>query len=541
MERVLIITIFNLILIASSVYAGVSKSERMVVIENEIPYGEGSGGVVVRGTKVTALLQVESLAARRIMVDYELRVPKWFKPIRVPPEINMVKMKDSFLLLTSFELVTNRDKWFDTLEFFIPDNVSLGKYRLFSWANLKDENIGHIRIEQDNVLEVIDAGRLKDLVKLSEVIIPTNEEGKEEGRHKPSTILVRSKGNLLKLLFGKEEKPYEPSSYVSVRLKNDSESDLNVVLRLDFLDPVTGKKVDGFEPPLLPEHEMVLPEKEGVYQLLRLQARTETKTVLPIYAEKNITLPGNYLASIRVELFGTGLILDERRVPVEVVSPRLVPTIVTFVAILVSLSTLMGVYLKRDMVLKMKTRDLVTIALFGAVIFVTVSLPGNILWRFAHVFLGPFSFLITGFFYEVINYILLTALIVLIPRPGVATLTIILNSLMNDLVFGGLSAPSLLDMGVSAIFLEAAFYLAGITKGDCDLGNKQILIAMSTCGLADMVIGFVSLNIFMLFYRLYYATWFIAMYLIIGGFIYTAIAVPFGFRLGMRLRMVAGE
>ena len=541
MERMLIITILGLILIAPSAHAGVSKPERMVVIRNEIPYGEMGTGVVVRGSKITALLQVESLSLKRIKVNYELKIPRCLKPTKIPSGMKLIKAEDSFLFSTSFELVTNRDKWFDTLELFIPQNVSVGKYGISSWANLKDEKVGHIRIEQKNVVEVIDAGRLKELVKISEVIIPTNEEGKEEEGHKKNTIVMRSKGNLLKFLPGKEEKPYEPISYVRVRLKNDSESDLNVILRLDFLDPVTGKKVDGFEPLLLPQHERILPKKEGVYQLLKLKARSQTKTVLPIFAEKSITLPGSYLSSIKAELFGTDLILDERSISVEVVSSRLVPTLVTFAAILISLFTFIGIYLKKDLILKMKTRDLITIALFGAIIFVTVSLPGNILWQFAHVFLGPFSFLITGFFYEVINYILLTALIVLIPRPGVATLTIILNSLMNDLVFGGLSAPSLLDMGVSAIFLEAAFYLAGITKGDCDLGNKQILIAMSTCGLADMVIGFVSLNIFMLFYRLYYATWFIAMYLIIGGFIYTAIAVPFGFKLGKSLRMVAGE
>jgi hypothetical protein len=537
----LIITIFNLILIASSVYSGVSKTERMMVIKNEIPYGEMGTGVIVRGSKVTALLQVESLSLKRLNVNYELKIPWCLKPIKIPSEMKLIRAKDSFFLLTSFELVTTRDKWFDTLELFIPDNVPLGKYRISSWANFKDEKVGHIRIKQDNVIEVIDAGRIKDFVKISEVIIPTNEEGKEEGRHKQNTILVRSKGNLLKLLLGKEEKPSEPTSYMSVKLKNDLESDLNVILRLDFLDPLTGKKVDGFEPLLLPEHERILPEKEGVYQLLRLQARTEIKTVLPIFAEKSITLPGDYLSSIRVELFGTDLILDERKIPIEVVSSRLVPTMVTFAAILISLSTFMGIYLKRDMILKMKTRDLITIALFGAIIFVTVSLPGNILWRFAHVLLGPFSFLITGFFYEIINYILLTALIVLIPRPGVATLAIILKSLMNDLFFGGLSATSLLNIGVSAILLEAAFYLAGITKGNRELRNKQILIAMLTCGLADTVIGFVSLNLYMLLYRLYYATWFITMYLIIGGFIYTAIAVPFGFKLGKRLRMVVGE
>ena len=97
---------------------------------------------------------------------------------------------------------------------------------------------------------------------------------------------------------------------------------------------------------------------------------------------------------------------------------------------------------------------------------------------------------------------------------------------------------SLLNVGVTVIMSEGAFYFCGITRNPAAPDRKKIALAAVCCGLADVVISFVSFNMIMFLYRLYYEFWYIVMYLLISGFLYTVLAVPFGIRLGMRLKAV---
>ena len=96
----------------------------------------------------------------------------------------------------------------------------------------------------------------------------------------------------------------------------------------------------------------------------------------------------------------------------------------------------------------------------------------------------------------------------------------------------------LLNVGVTVIMSEGAFYLCGITRDPATPKGKKIALAAVCCGLADVIISFVSFNMIMFLYRLYYELWYIVMYLLISGFLYTVLAVPFGIRLGIRLKAV---
>lgn len=187
----------------------------------------------------------------------------------------------------------------------------------------------------------------------------------------------------------------------------------------------------------------------------------------------------------------------------------------------------------------MNGKDLILIALFGTVIFAVVNIPGTILFNVAHVLLGPFSFFLTGFFYEVIFYLLLISLLVLIPRTGVVTLAIMVRFLMSSFILGEFSPVSFLYYPTMAVVLEGAVYLSGISKESRNFSKRRIMVAAVTLGLADAYLSFVSFNLSMLFYRLYYANWYIGIYIVINGFLFTFLAVPFGFSLGKRLRAVS--
>lgn len=53
-----------------------------------------------------------------------------------------------------------------------------------------------------------------------------------------------------------------------------------------------------------------------------------------------------------------------------------------------------------------------------------------------------------------------------------------------------------------------------------------------------MVSGYVSFSVWMILYRLFYSDWYIAVNLLINGFLYTFIGTWFGISLGNRLKKV---
>ena len=60
-------------------------------------------------------------------------------------------------------------------------------------------------------------------------------------------------------------------------------------------------------------------------------------------------------------------------------------------------------------------------------------------------------------------------------------------------------------------------------------------------GVADALITFVNLEQMMFFYRLYYADWYLALYMLINGLLYSAVGSWLGYKLGLKLRQVMGE
>mgnify|MGYP000476629019 FL=1 len=60
-------------------------------------------------------------------------------------------------------------------------------------------------------------------------------------------------------------------------------------------------------------------------------------------------------------------------------------------------------------------------------------------------------------------------------------------------------------------------------------------------GMCDALITLVNMEQMMFLYRLYYADWFIVLYMVINGFLYSSIGWWTGWHIGRRLRQVMGE
>lgn len=531
--------IFNLVFVSPAFPEIATCHDQPVVIANEIPYGKKGGGLAAKGSSVTALFQVESRTEKDLTINYEIRIPKPLMPQGIPDDMQVEDLKSAYLLTTTFSLTTEFDRWYRTVEIELPENISEALYEILSVAKIPEASGSICKEFKQDRLEVVDKKRFSQFFDIKEVIIPVDEMGEPQEKEKKNSVLLKTKNSILTsfLLQEKDDiNTFEPSAYAAVVIENKAASDASILVTLKILDPETKAEMRGFEPLLPPGHGGL--SLKGIYRLVKIKPESCEKVVLPIYAEEGVALAGRYLAQFELRHFGTNTVLSGKEIPIDVLTRRIIPVLTTIFALVGSVCTLFWLYWKRKKFLNLKTKDLITIALFGTCMFAAVSLPGTIVWRFAHGVLGPFSFLITGFFYEIVHYILLTALVVLIPRVGVVALAIILKALMTDIVFGGFSPMSLLNVGITVIMSEGALYLCGITRDPAVPKGKKIALAAVCCGLADVVISFVSFNMIMFLYRLYYEFWYIVMYLLISGFLYTVLAVPFGIRLGMRLKAV---
>jgi hypothetical protein len=213
--------------------------------------------------------------------------------------------------------------------------------------------------------------------------------------------------------------------------------------------------------------------------------------------------------------------------------------------LVVATGGIFGFYRRRRLLAGMKTRWLVTIALFGTTSFAMVNVPATFLNDVFHIILGPFGGLVTGLFHGVFLYMLIVSLVILLPYPGAVALMTVVRMLLSMLAFGNVSPVSVLFYGVQAISLELMLYVAGITRGGkamlINLGWKQLLTIVMICGVADALSTYINLQALSFLYRLFYADWYIMLCVLVNGFLYTAVGAACGVYLGRELGKIGGD
>jgi len=522
-------------------------ASQKVVIANEIPYGENESALLAAGSAITGLLCVENRRQEDVRIDLTVETLLSLDPGAGENRLSVVKEGDRSTIHTSFSLEVEGQKWFSPLSITIPEDASPGEYVIVSTARATSgegvEELHHIAR-----LKVVSKEGIAGLFDLGEALLPSNEKGEPEERQERNTVLIKGEKSFWRGMVedrkGSNRMEVKPAAYVTAPVENRTPCRALLLVRMDVLDPRNGKRAPGFEIPYAAEHGDALGE-EAVYQVEDVAPGSIERVVLPVYTNEDTVEPGVYTARIRVFLFGTNIEAGHREWTVKVVGTRRMPAVMTILALCTAMTGIGFSFWKRKRLFNMKGRELILIALFGTVIFAVVNIPGTLLSNIANVLLGPFSFLLTGFFYETLFYILLAALIVLIPRTGVVSLVIAVRFLMGSFVMGEFSPLGIVYYSTSATCLEAAVHFLGLTRGAGPSGwnsrsgspsTKRIFFVALVLGLVDVYLSFIFFNLGMFFYRLYYATWYLAVHLAINGFLFTFIAVPFGFKLGNRLK-----
>ena len=168
--------------------------------------------------------------------------------------------------------------------------------------------------------------------------------------------------------------------------------------------------------------------------------------------------------------------------------------------------------------------------------------PSTLFLNLIRAVLGPISVLLTGLINETLYYALLTALLIYISGApeaatrhdgkgsGVILLVSAVRLLLSGVTFGLFTPMAIVYTGTSVLLLETGFLF---------VRGRNILAWAVVLGLCDAIAVYVDFQLSILFYRLFYADWYIVLRILIEGFAYTFIGVLLGAKLGRGLWRVA--
>lgn len=385
-------------------------------------------------------------------------------------------------------------------------------------------------------IRVLDPEALSRHIQASGIDFPTDDKGERDQRLIPDMLHLAPMPLLLALVTGRGDDDTDhrmvPFGFYTVMLRNASGEDVALIMRGWVEDPNTGENLEAFRP-----HVHVNAAGE-IFTSVVVPGGSTQRVIMPIYVEPASVLPGTYRLRYTLIQFGTKAPFADYtqgfQVARQPVGPMIATgagallTVIFLPVMLVSFKRIYGAY---------KVRWIILAALYGAVGFVVVNIPGTFLADLFRALLEPFSFLATGLFYGVVQYTLWASLIVLVPRKGMMTLVMTVRLLLSGVMLGHISAVSVIWMSVQAFLAEAFLWVTGCTRGNRDTGlNPLALIVAFT--IADVISMLFTFQSAIFLYRLYYADWYVVLNCLVNGVLYTIIGTVLGLNMGKRLRMV---
>lgn len=271
--------------------------------------------------------------------------------------------------------------------------------------------------------------------------------------------------------------------------------------------------------------------------LLTLGPGEERVVALPLFVSPQ-TPAGRYAAAVRVRPSGGGEPLAAQAYHFRVERDR--GGLAAFVIILAAVTgagvLLLPAFLRR-MLPRLYVRQMVLVSLFGA-LTVAGALLVNVVNSPLQGALGPFNAFVGGFFYRLMMAALWLSLLTLLPYRGVVTLTALLGYLIGGIFFGSFNPLDFILVGSGILYKETALMALGATRslppmgerdgaaaGPANLGAGFVWRVALALGMAEAASTFTSLALQMVFYRLYFAEWYVWSVVVLQSFGYMVIGV----------------
>ncbi len=511
-----------------------------------------SKSLVLQDSNITMTLLLRNGFRAPVRFEINVEIPYPLQAAKVPEDLgakHAVEMSNSahdgnedriWRLSASGSFAVESEVWYRQVELYVPaeplpDSTRISGRALFKAADGESwERQTSVSLQSTTIDEIA------TLISIEDVFMPTDEAGIFDARQQPDVISYPRPvlGRLGKWLGVKAEQSdyYEPISYQSVRLRNDGEQTIHLLVSAVNLDTTSGSPVPFLAPP-----DEFNAGTNRSFAFASLAPQNSTDVPLPIFFNPSIAQEGasrgfqgrgSYEREIEVRVWGSDTTILRAARPLHITTPNqqaLVITACAFAGTLAGLVLFFGFH--RSIFSRFTTKRLILVALFGTTIFVTVSIPSTLLANLVSALLGPASFLVTGLINETLYYALLTALLMLVPKPGVITLVSLARLLLGGVVLGLFNPITLVYTGVSVLLLETGFKIAR--------NGRHLLPLALAFGACDSIAVYVDFQISMTLYRLFYAEWYIVSRCVVDGFIYTFVGVLLGRRLGWGLWRVA--
>ena len=539
------------------------QSDRQGALEIAIPYGTAAKEKF-GDSDSTVTLSDESLALQdsditmTLLLRNGLRAPVRFElNLDIPYPLQVVKVPEDFgakpvgempnlaphengrgmrRLSASGEFTVESEVWYHQVELHIPAEPLPDSTRIAARVIFKTAD-GESWERQTSVsLRSATIDEIAAHISIEDVFMPTDEAGIFDSRQRPNVISYPQPvfGRLGKWLGVQTERSdyFQPITYQSVRLRNDGENTIHLLVSSVNLDTKSRRPV----PFLIPPDEFNAGTNRS-FAFVSLAPRSAANVPLPIFFNPSITREtasrgfkgrGSYEREIEVKVWGSATTVLRATKPLHILTPdrrALVVTVCAFAGTVAGFILFFGYH--QAIFSCFSTKQLILVSLFGTTIFVCVSVPSTLVANLISALLGPASFLVTGLINEMLYYALLTALLTLIPKPGVITLVSLVRLLLGGVVLGLFNPTTLVYTGVSILLLEAGFKIAR--------NGRHLLPLALVFGVCDAIAVGVDFQLSMTLYRLFYADWYIVARCVIDGFIYTFVGVLLGKRLGWGL------
>lgn len=330
---------------------------------------------------------------------------------------------------------------------------------------------------------------------------------------------------------------FTPYAFQVLRLRNRSSQPVSLLLRSTVHVPGQKQPLRFFAMPVAEGGTEQAKEIEPVIAFCRLPPGEVRSCVLPVYLRPD-TPAGTFEREVQAVLLGSSQPLKTWTAPLGVTRSR--PLLSIWVAAVIGVSLIwlaLVLIFYRRLVRAFGLRLLVLLSLLGSLQF-CLQFAGGLVSGVLYAVLGPFNCLVGGLLTEVMTYLLITSILFLAPRVGAMTLAGLVTYLMGAVMFGSFGFVDLLFVGSALAFRELFLFLFGVTHFSATRNPPRWGRMMLSLGLADAVSTFTSLALFAVFYRLFYANWYIGMQVLVTGFLYTVIGVFLGRSLGTSLRKV---
>lgn len=193
---------------------------------------------------------------------------------------------------------------------------------------------------------------------------------------------------------------------------------------------------------------------------------------------------------------------------------------------------------------RLTASELALIALLTGVQF-AVAYLSRVMGMVLRALLGPYAIFISALGDECVSCLLLAALVVLVPRPGTAMLSLLGLLLLNSISGGLLNVAALLFASVSVAVFELSLAALGVTVGSslhrpaASAPLESVLRTALAIGLANAASMGLHYTISVFAFRLQLGLTYMIAMTVVAGLLYGGLGAAGGTVLGYRLRRVA--